>query len=182
VLQEACPDIAFQFHVGLAADVGPQTSHLFTGYEPRQAPTAELAADGVGIWRQVGGDGDGGAEPGEEVVRVISGWSVRCEAAQASSTKFVGDERRAIRCDAHEPLAGLTLAVSEVAGKLLFSSLRLTGKMGLELEYSAPQQRVAASVDFGERTLKVDLGALGAQALDEEAIDESVDLGMSRPR
>ena len=166
----------------MVPDLDPQRRKLFAGHVPSEAPAAELASNGIGIGREVGGDCHGGAEPGEEVTRGVRRWSEGGEPPETAGAQLVWDEGGAVGGDANETFARLALAVGEVAGEFLFGGLRLATQVGLELEDGVSEKGVRAAVDFGKGALKLDLRAAGAEALDEQAGHQSANLLVSRTR
>lgn len=121
-------------------------------------------------------------KPGEEVARGIRRWREGGESAEVAVPQFIGGEGGTVGGDADETLACLPLPVGQITGELLFGGLRFTAEVCLELEDGVSEEGVRTSMDFRERTLEVNLGALSIKAVDEKDVYESPNLLVSRAR
>jgi hypothetical protein len=94
--------------------------------------------------------------------------------------KLVREESGSVGRDSDELQPRLGAPLGEVPGEFLFSVTSLYSEVALELEHGLSEQRVSTTPDLRERSLEVDLGAAGAQAMDEQVVDERADLLMPR--
>jgi hypothetical protein len=94
--------------------------------------------------------------------------------------QLVREEAGSVGRDSDELGPRLRAPLGEVPGEFLFSVESLHTEVALELEHGLSEQRVGTPPNFRERSLKVDLGAAGSQAMYEQVVDEGADLLVPR--
>ena len=82
----------------------------------------------------------------------------------------------AVGGDADVAFAGLSLAFREVSRQSFFGVPAFAVQIGLQLEHGAAEQGVDAAMHFGHRLLEVDVAAVGAEPINQQAMQQGADL------
>jgi hypothetical protein len=177
--QQAIPEVAFQIRLRIVFEVVPESLDLSDGSVIGDAVATKLTLnDDVG--RDLVIQSNDALQPAEQTARLTHLRPELPELVEPAVTDQVDAELRAVRRDAHEPLAGVPLALGKVAAELRLGVASFAGEIALDLEYGATEQGVDAPAHLWQGPLEINAGGVRAEPLGQQAVEQCPDLVVTR--